>query len=68
MMNSITRSFDIRDCQTGNIAGNGGSIAELPLNPIESNTGTESYYLPKYLAKYLSPLSDQKYKIICPGF
>ena len=57
MMNSITRSFDIRDCQTGNIAGNGRSIAKLPLSPIKSNTGTESYYLPKYLAKYLSPLS-----------
>ena len=39
---------------------NGGSIAELPLRSIVSNIGTASYYVSKYLAKFLSPLSQSE--------
>ena len=36
------------------------TIDHLPLRPIVSNIGTASYYLSKYLAKLLSPLSQSK--------
>ena len=42
---------------------NGGNITELPLRPIVSNVGTASYYLSKYLAKFLSPLSQSEYTV-----
>ena len=42
---------------------NGGNITELPLRPIVSNIGTASYYLSKYLAKFLSPLSQSEYTV-----
>ena len=42
---------------------NGGNITELPLRPIVSNIGTASYFLSKYLAKLLSPLSQSEYTV-----
>ena len=42
---------------------NGGNNIELPLRPIVSNIGTASYYLSKYLAKFLSPLSQSEYTV-----
>ena len=42
---------------------NGGNITELPLRHIVSNIGTASYYLSKYLAKFLSPLSQSEYTV-----
>ena len=42
---------------------NGGNITELPLRLIVSNIGTASYYLSKYLAKFLSPLSQSEYTV-----
>ena len=36
------------------------TIDHLPLRPIVSNIGTASYYLSKYLAKLLSPLSQSE--------
>ena len=42
---------------------NGGNITELPLRHIVSNIGTASYYLSKYLAKLLSPLSQTEYAV-----
>ena len=42
---------------------NGGNITELPLRPIVSNIRTASYYLSKYLAKFLSPLSQSEYTV-----
>ena len=42
---------------------NGGNIRALPPRPIVSNIGTASYYLSKYLAKFLSPLSQSEYTV-----
>ena len=42
---------------------NGGNITELPLRHIVSNIGTASYYLSKYLAKFLSRLSQPEYAV-----
>ena len=42
---------------------NGGNITELPLRPIVSNVGTASYFLSKYLAKLLSPLSQSGHTV-----
>ena len=39
------------------------TINELPLRPIASNIGTATYHLSKYLAKFLSPLSESEYTI-----
>ena len=36
-------------------------MGKLPLTHIYSNIGTVSYYLPKYLAKILLPLSQSEY-------
>ena len=40
---------------------NGGNITELPLTPIVSNNGRASYFVLKYSAKLLPPLSQSKY-------
>ena len=40
-----------------------GTVDDLPLRPIISNTGTASYHLVKYLAKTLSPLSKSEYTV-----
>ena len=40
-----------------------GTVDDLPLRPITSNTGTASYHLAKYLAKTLSPLSKSEYTV-----
>ena len=39
---------------------NGRNITELPLRSIVLNIGTALYYLSKYLAKFLSPLSQSE--------
>ena len=39
------------------------TINELPLRPIASNIGTATYHLSKYLAKFLSPLSESEHTI-----
>ena len=39
------------------------TINELPLKRIVSNIGTATYYLAKYLAEVLSPLSESEYTI-----
>ena len=40
-----------------------GTVDQLPLRPIVSNIGTASYYLPKLLAKILSPSSKSEYTV-----
>ena len=41
-----------------------GTIDNLPIRPIISNTGTASYQLAKYLAKLLSQLSKSEYTLL----
>ena len=40
-----------------------GTIEDIPLCPIVSNIGIASYHLAKYLAKVLSPLSQNMQSI-----
>ena len=37
-----------------------GTVHQLPLRPVVSNTGTTSYYFAKHLAKILAPLSKSE--------
>ena len=40
-----------------------GTVDQLPLRPIVSNICTASYYLAKYFAKILAPLSKSEYTV-----
>ena len=40
-----------------------GTVDDLPLRPVISNTGTASHHPAKYLAKTLSPLSKSEYTV-----
>ena len=39
------------------------SVQSLPIQPIVSNIGIETYHLSKYLASLLSPLSESEYAV-----
>ena len=43
--------------------GTNGKVDNLPIRPMISNIGTATYYLAKYLAHLLKPLSRSRYTV-----